>query len=82
MVRTTQNHAHTEVFLLAETQFFAYAIVGYYTAKFFHENGGSRVTGIIEHDGYVHNEDGLDVEALHEHMLATGSILGFPGAES
>eukprot|EP00049_Salpingoeca_infusionum_P017197 m.352103 g.352103 ORF g.352103 m.352103 type:complete len:533 (+) comp16441_c0_seq1:205-1803(+) len=56
--------------------------VGYYTAKYFTEKGGSRVTTIAERDGYVYNEEGLDIEALQQHMLETGSILNFAGGKS
>jgi glutamate dehydrogenase (NAD(P)+) len=43
---------------------------------------GFRIIGVIEHDGAVHNEKGLDVEALMKHRAATGSILEFPGGEN
>jgi glutamate dehydrogenase (NAD(P)+) len=55
--------------------------VGYHAAKFFSE-AKSIVTTIIEWDGYIHNSEGLDISALKEHHSATGSILGFPGAQS
>ena len=38
---------------------------------------GIRVIAIIEVDGAVHNENGLDIEALMKHKKATGSILDF-----
>jgi glutamate dehydrogenase (NAD(P)+) len=37
---------------------------------------------IIEVDGAVHNENGLDIEALMNHRRATGSILDFPEAQN
>ena len=40
---------------------------------------GIRVIAIIEVDGAVHNENGLDIEALMKHKKATGSILDFAG---
>ncbi|MDP2436131.1 MAG: Glu/Leu/Phe/Val dehydrogenase [archaeon] len=55
--------------------------VGYHAAKFFSE-AGSLVTTIIEWDGYIHNSNGLDISALKEHRSATGSVLGFAGAQS
>ena len=42
---------------------------------------GFKVTTIIEYDGAVHNPKGLDIEALMEHRLETGSILGFADSE-
>ena len=53
--------------------------VGYHVAKFVQEGGGI-VVGIGEHDGGVYNPDGLDVEAVFAHRMATQSVLGFPGA--
>ncbi len=38
---------------------------------------GIRVIAIIEVDGAVYNQNGLDIEALMKHKKATGSILDF-----
>ena len=51
--------------------------VGYHAALFFSED--SKVTGVGEYDGYVTNDQGLDIEALKEYHLANGTIRGFPG---
>lgn len=56
--------------------------VGYHAAKFLSEDDGAKVVCIVERDGYLWKADGLDVEAVKRHQLATGSILGFGGAES
>ena len=56
--------------------------VGYYAAKFLAEDGGARVTGVVEYNGAVFNPAGLDVEALKRHQLDKGTLLGFPGATS
>ncbi|GHC54768.1 Glu/Leu/Phe/Val family dehydrogenase [Neogemmobacter tilapiae] len=54
--------------------------VGYHAAKFLSEEDGAKIVGIIERDGAVLNDNGLDVEALRQHMNANkGSILGFTG---
>ena len=53
--------------------------VGYFSAKFLQE-GGATIIGIIEHDGAIFNEEGLDVEKVHAHRMETGSILKFEGA--
>jgi glutamate dehydrogenase (NAD(P)+) len=42
---------------------------------------GFKIISIIEYDGAVYNPHGLDVDALMEHRLETGSINGFPEAE-
>ncbi|WP_294608469.1 Glu/Leu/Phe/Val family dehydrogenase [Roseovarius sp.] len=54
--------------------------VGYHAAKFLHEEDGCRVVGIIERDGALYNETGLDVEAVHEWMRKHDTIKGFPDA--
>ncbi|MCK1732314.1 Glu/Leu/Phe/Val dehydrogenase [Bradyrhizobium sp. 142] len=56
--------------------------VGYHAAKFLSEEDGAKVVCITEHDGHLWNDNGLDVAAVKRHQLATGSILGFEGAES
>jgi hypothetical protein len=38
-------------------------LVGYYASHFFAKQG-AKIVGVIEHDGYVYNSKGLDVEAL------------------
>lgn len=56
--------------------------VGYYAAKFLQEQGKATIIGIAEYEGGIHNEKGLDVEAVFQHRRGTGSILNFPGAEN
>lgn len=53
--------------------------VGYYAALFC-QQGGAIITGLVEYEGAIANENGLDVEAVMKHRKETGSILGFPGA--
>ena len=55
--------------------------VGYYSAKFC-EEGGALVIGILEREGGVYNEKGLDIEALFNHRKSKGSLLDFPGAKN
>lgn len=56
--------------------------VCYHAAKFLSEEDGARVTVVAERDGYVANPEGLSIEALKQHQIRTGSILGFEGAKS
>ena len=42
---------------------------------------GFKIIAIIEYDGAVYNEKGLDIHALSEHRKQTGSINGFAGGE-
>jgi glutamate dehydrogenase (NAD(P)+) len=42
---------------------------------------GFQIVVIIEHDAAVYNPHGLDIDALMQYRLETGSIKGFPEAE-
>lgn len=55
--------------------------VGYHTAKYFQE-AGAVLVGLIEYEGAIYNEKGLDLEAVMEHRKTTKSILDFPGAKN
>ncbi|MFK7835381.1 MAG: Glu/Leu/Phe/Val dehydrogenase [Sulfitobacter sp.] len=54
--------------------------VGYHAAKFLSEEDGSLITGIIERDGALHDEKGLDVDAVHQWIAKHGTIKGYPDA--
>ena len=54
--------------------------VGYHAAKFLSEEDGVIITAIIERDGALILDTGLEVEAVRAHMVATGGLKGFPGA--
>jgi glutamate dehydrogenase (NAD(P)+) len=53
--------------------------VGYHAAKFLRE-GGAVLVAIAEHDGALHNERGIDLDAVMAWRKETGSIRGFAGA--
>jgi len=54
--------------------------VGYWSAHFLRKHG-AQVIAIAEVGGAVFNKNGLDVEALKQHHLKTGTLHGFPGAQ-
>ncbi|HVG47849.1 MAG TPA: Glu/Leu/Phe/Val dehydrogenase, partial [Rubellimicrobium sp.] len=54
--------------------------VGYHAAKFLSEEDGARIVGIVERDGALWSDAGLDVEAVKQWMMSTGGLKGFPGA--
>ncbi|WP_372885654.1 Glu/Leu/Phe/Val dehydrogenase [Shimia sp.] len=54
--------------------------VGYHAAKFLSEEDGARITGIIEWDGALFNEKGLDVDAVRAWIVKHGGVAGFPDA--
>ncbi|MEM7176770.1 MAG: Glu/Leu/Phe/Val dehydrogenase [Pseudomonadota bacterium] len=53
--------------------------VGYHAAKFLSEEDGCKVIAVIERDGAVANDEGIDVEALRQHIMETGGVTGFAG---
>jgi glutamate dehydrogenase (NAD(P)+) len=53
--------------------------VGYHAAKFLSQEDNCKIIAVIERDGAVINQDGLDIEALYTHMSKTGSIKKFTG---
>ncbi len=53
--------------------------VGYHAAKFLSEEDDVKVIAIIEHDGVIFNEDGIQVQQAYFHKTDTGSIKGFAG---
>ncbi len=54
--------------------------VGYHAAKFLSEEDGALITGIIERDGALHNEAGIDVDAVRAWIVKHGGITGYPDA--
>ncbi|MCL4142969.1 UNVERIFIED_CONTAM: hypothetical protein GTU68_030771, partial [Idotea baltica] len=55
--------------------------VGYHAAKFLSEEDGAPVIGVIEYNGAIWNADGIDIEALKQHITQEGSPKGFAGGE-
>ena len=54
--------------------------VGSHAAKFLQEEDGCVITGILERDGALFCEDGLDVERVRAWLAKHGGIAGFPDA--
>ena len=54
--------------------------VGYHAAKFLSEEDGVRVVAVIEHDGALLADDGIDIERLAEHRRDQGGLRGFADA--
>lgn len=53
--------------------------VGYHAALFLSEECGAKITGIIEVDGALSNDNGLDVNEIHQHIANNGGIKGYKG---
>jgi glutamate dehydrogenase (NAD(P)+) len=54
--------------------------VGYYAASILQNEDGARITAVIERDGALLNNKGLDIEALHLHINEHKTIRRFEGA--
>ena len=54
--------------------------VGYHTSKFLSEEDGVIITAVIERDGALINDEGINIEDLYQHIIEHGSIKNFPGA--
>mmetsp|Transcript_87767 Transcript_87767/g.121799 ORF Transcript_87767/g.121799 Transcript_87767/m.121799 type:complete len:107 (-) Transcript_87767:490-810(-) len=54
--------------------------VGYNAAKFIVE-GGAKVVGVVEHDGSIYNDNGIDPEKLYRYRTLKGTVTSFPIAD-
>ena len=54
--------------------------VGYHAAKFLSEEDGALIIGIIERDGAIVSDAGLEIDAVKHWIAQTGGVKGFPGA--
>ena len=54
--------------------------VGFHTAKFMEEQG-AKIIAILEYDGALYDEHGLDVIAVDEYRKQHRTITGYPGAK-
>ncbi|MEE9388825.1 MAG: Glu/Leu/Phe/Val dehydrogenase [Paracoccaceae bacterium] len=52
--------------------------VGYHAASFLAAEDGCKITGIIERDGALVDETGLDVEAISSWIRKHGGVSGYP----
>ncbi|MFO7539782.1 MAG: Glu/Leu/Phe/Val dehydrogenase [Chloroflexota bacterium] len=52
--------------------------VGYYGAKFLQQEDDALITAVVEWDGAIVDEGGIDIEALRQHMNEHGGVKGYP----
>jgi glutamate dehydrogenase (NAD(P)+) len=55
--------------------------VGYHAAKFLSQEDGALITAIIERDGAITNDQGLNVEEVYQHLWQHGTLKDFPGSK-
>jgi glutamate dehydrogenase (NAD(P)+) len=56
--------------------------VGYHAAKFLSQQDGAIITTVVERDGAVTAQSGIDVDALRSWIQENGGVTGFPDAEA
>jgi glutamate dehydrogenase (NAD(P)+) len=55
--------------------------VGYHAAKFLEEEDGAKIIGILERDGAILSESGMNVEAVYQYKQENGKVEGFPNSK-
>ena len=53
--------------------------VGYHAAKILSEEDEALITHVMERDGAVVDENGINIETLRSHISSTGGVLGYSG---
>ncbi|MDP5307157.1 Glu/Leu/Phe/Val family dehydrogenase [Paracoccus spongiarum] len=53
--------------------------VGYHAAQFLSVEDKAQIVTVIERDGAISNPQGINIDALRGHVLATGGVRGFAG---
>lgn len=53
--------------------------VGFHAASLLSIEDGVKIIAVIERDGAVINEEGIDIHELRQHLTERGGVKGFPG---
>jgi glutamate dehydrogenase (NAD(P)+) len=53
--------------------------VGFHSAKLLSEQDRVKVIAVIERDGVVRNDKGLNIHDVRQHLVENGGLKGFPG---
>ena len=52
--------------------------VGYHAALFLSKEDGAKITAVIERDGAIVDDNGIDIDELRAHIITTGGVKDFP----
>ncbi len=55
--------------------------VGYHASRFLSEEDGAKIVAVIEHDGAIVNDDGINIQDLADHKWQTGGVKGYDGGK-
>ncbi len=55
--------------------------VGFHASKFLSEEDDAKIVAVIERDGAICNDEGLNITELAAYKIETGGVKGFPGAK-
>lgn len=53
--------------------------VGYHAAQFLSQEDDAIIVGVMERDGAVMDENGIDIDGLHKHIHENGGVRGYKG---
>lgn len=53
--------------------------VGYHAAQFLSQEDDALIVGVIERDGAVVDQNGIDIDGLHKHIHDNGGVNGYKG---
>ncbi len=56
--------------------------VGFYASKFLSDEDGAKIIAVIEWDGSVYDEKGINIENLKKHIIRSGGVKGYKGFTS
>lgn len=55
--------------------------VGYHAAQFLSRQDGAKIIAVIERDGAIISDKGVDIDSLKRHIAETGGVRGYCGGE-
>ncbi len=53
--------------------------VGYHAAQFLSQEDGALIVAVMERDGAVIDQNGIDIDGLHKHIHDNGGVKGYKG---